>query len=47
MKVIKNFNLYNKVFILGYVDEKDMYSFYKNASLTSFVLLWPNKYTTT
>ncbi len=37
MKVIKNFNLYNKVFILGYVDEKDMYSFYKNASLTSFV----------
>ena len=34
---IINLNLSKKIFILGYVDEKDMYSFYKKASLTCFV----------
>ena len=36
-KEIINLNLSKKIFILGYIDEKDMYSFYKKASLTSFV----------
>ena len=34
---ILNLKLSDKVFILGYIDEKDMYSFYKKASLMSFV----------
>ena len=34
---INNLNLSKKIFILGYVDEKDMYSFYRRASLTCFV----------
>ncbi len=34
---ILDLNLSEKIFILGYVDEEDMYSFYKKASLTSFV----------
>ena len=34
---IINLNLSKKIFILGYVDEKDIYSFYKKASLTCFV----------
>ena len=34
---IDKLNLSKKVFILGYVSQNDMYSFYKKASLTSFV----------
>jgi len=34
---ISDLKLSDKIFILGYVDEKDMYSFYKKASITSFV----------
>tara|TARA_Y100000590_G_scaffold437243_1_gene558682 strand:- start:42 stop:1190 length:1149 start_codon:yes stop_codon:yes gene_type:complete len=36
-KKILDLGLTNKIFILGYVDENDMYTFYKKASLTSFV----------
>jgi len=36
-KKISNLNLSKKVFILGYVHERDMFSFYKKALMTSFV----------
>jgi glycosyltransferase involved in cell wall biosynthesis len=37
LKLVKELNLERQFFFLGYVDEKDMYSLYKNALVTSYV----------
>jgi len=37
LKLVKELNLERHFFFLGYVDEKDMYSLYKNALVTSYV----------
>ena len=37
LKLVKELNLEKQFYFLGYVDEKDMYSLYKNALVTSYV----------